>query len=640
MRPGPRPFTTNHICFPMNNKIECNVAASKKTRAAIIPILLVLVMFSNCYAQKSCEALLGSEQYYSASATASTEKEARINALSSLVENISSIVSSTTNMTTKDDQQTYYNVSKTSSVLRLKGVSYQTCNKTKKGWTTVVASISKKDLEQSSVEVAARVRQYMELMEQKEATNEDFLPEAYTAYLHTFLSPYAIEYNSASRRIGNVRDYLASYFRAYLSNINVSFSGVRENPEYPDQQLTFSLALEGTKETRMRFQIDLPGYGARGNFDRMDNQMDVIMAPEGRRTKFTGTLTLTPPPVESELKDISDQVRISRDISFEADLSSVIALDFTTRRQGDEYLLTPVARHLSIRQFEWLSDGKVVSTEQMPHIPIALKEITLRVNGSNDLVITKPLDGNGLTLSSPLLSQSLTVEALQTSSNLVREASEMLVDAGFPDDAVVFVMSDVPGLTFRSSMTAIDRQRYNSYAGRYEIFTKAVKQLLSVESGGIEKSMGIVNPQPKEAICFLVNGALTGQSNTDDAVSYLRPRTYHYYLETETDPLKLAAQKKAADYRRQKANLQAKAAIYYSTGALFIGMGAYYHWIDRMISDQPGTLAKFGNASYVIGGAGIVAGIIYSVKGSHLKKNWSIEPAPNTPGLGIAYRFK
>jgi predicted subunit of tRNA(5-methylaminomethyl-2-thiouridylate) methyltransferase len=627
----------NDTYFTMNNNIVLKAWL----------IVLTIGLSVNCYAQKNCDAILGSDQYYAASATGATENEARMNALSALVENISSVVSSTTTLITNEDRQTFHNISKVTSVLYLNGVSYQICNKSKKDFITVVASISKKDLAESSADVAARVRQYLELMEQKEATKQDFLPEAYLAYLHTFLSPYAIEYHSGSRSVSNVRDYLESYFRTYLANINVLCTEVRENPDYPDQQLTLSLTLAGPNDTGMKFQIDLPEYGALGEFDRADTHMDIIMTPTGKRMRFAGTLTLTP-PVDAELKEISDRVHIRRDISFDADFSNVVTLDFTMLQRGNQYLLTPVIRHLTVRRYEWLSEGNLVSTEQMPRVTTTMKEITLRINGSDDLMITEPLVGNSLALSESLFSKSLNIEQLQTAGNLSREAAEMSVNAGFPNDAVVFVKSKVLSLTFRSSMSAIDRQSYNGFAGRYELLIKPVKQILFVESGGIQKSMGIVSPQPKDAISFAVNpmseshldNKLGYQNN--DGLSYLRgARDRQYYNETETDPREVEAAKKAADYRRQKLNLQAKATVYYTTGALFLGMGAFYHWIDNMIYEKPneGTLAKFGNVSYAIGGAGIAAGVIYSLKLSHLKKRWSIEPAQNAQGAGIAYRL-
>ncbi len=689
-------------------------------------VIIFLAISTGSYAQKNCSDVMRSSLYFSASATADIEEDARINALSMLSENISSVVSSKTDVITKGERQTYSSVSKATSVLHLKGVSYVTCDKSKKNGVTVMAYVSKKDLESSSTEVASRVHQYLQLAEQKESQHVDFLPDLYTAYLHTYLTPYPIEYNSDTRHIGNVRNYLQSYLRTYLANINMTCTGVRENPDYPEQQLKMTLSLAGAEGTNMKFVIDLPEYGARGSVDRDNNTMDIIMSPDGKITRFNGKLTLAPPPVEAELVDISDHVQISREVSFEADMSGIIRLDFTSQVVGDRVWLTPVVRHIAVRQFEWLSGGRLLSIERTPRLNVSgLKEITLRLNANDEFMVSKTMDGviapvdATWKVNNPAM--NLAVDRIPVSEKDIQDTQMLLSNNSFDNDALVFVQSEIPDLTFNSSMSAIERQTYNSNVGRYELYVKPVKQLLFVGADGmVEKTMGIVNPQSGEVIGFVVKqvaddasfgkGFISIVSDPPDAsiaindvetayktpstialegitkisihkkyyfrydtviqvnanertglavnltrqvgnsnLSYLRlPHERTYYREMEQDPLAVQAQERQANYRRQSLSLRRKATLAYSTAALFIPMGLYYHWIDRLVYDKSTSsshssiLKTFGDASYVIGGMGLVAGIIYSTKLSHLKKTWEIEPmaAPGAAGVSVTYHFK
>jgi hypothetical protein len=715
----------------LNRVISWNVILPGSTKITLPmnklfgPLLLAAVSVS-CLAQQDCETISNSRDYFSASGSASTEHEARINALSLLAENISSTVSSKTNMLTKDDTQTYSNASVSTSVLHLKGVAYITCDRSKKNGVTVLAFISKKDLIQSSNEVAARVQQYLELMEQKEAAGVDILPEAYIAYLHTYMSPYAIEYNSTARHISNVRSYLESFLRTYLSNVNVTCTAVTENPNYPEQQLTLSLLLAKTNGTRMKFLLKLPEYSAQAKLDNIDNTIDVIMAPDGKMTRFSGTLSLEPPLVEADLKEISDHVLISRSLSFEADMSGVIRLDFNSQLYVDELTLTPVVRHVTIRQIEWISGEKVLSTEQTPRLAaFGLNKITMRVNGTQALTITKTLDttvpsglarGSDFTYRGP----SIKVEPVFNYTRLGVERP----DSSFPDDAVVYVHSGISNLVFRSSMSSIDRQTYDASAKRYEVLVQPVKQILLVEADGLtEKPMGIINPNTNDEIHFrvsplaaetllskgvvaitsdpanasivindietvyktpfniLIPGGLAkislrkkyyqpmdtviqvdSRTPVDLSVKLVRMPGYTAeeitaaealrYLQgkrrnlepVELSPTELAEQKKLQDYNRQTMLLRRNAALGYTTAGMGLAFGAYFGWIDRMLYDghtgHSSTLASMSDASYIMGGVGLVAGIIYSAKLSKVKKNWSIQPAPNAKGMGVAVTFK
>ncbi|TVQ77757.1 MAG: formylglycine-generating enzyme family protein [Flavobacteriales bacterium] len=75
----------------------------------------------------------------------------------------------------------------------------------------------------------------------------------------------------------------------------------------------------------------------------------------------------------------------------------------------------------------------------------------------------------------------------------------------FPDNALVFVYSDLEGLEFRSSLGGINRQYYNQRASRYELLVTPQKQILFVAAYGfIEERVALINPAPKAVLLYQV----------------------------------------------------------------------------------------------------------------------------------------
>jgi len=85
----------------------------------------------------------------------------------------------------------------------------------------------------------------------------------------------------------------------------------------------------------------------------------------------------------------------------------------------------------------------------------------------------------------------------------------------YPDNAMIIVYSAMRGLDFRSSVGAINQQRYNDRANRYEILISPQRQILFVSSSGfIESRLALVNPKPKEVFYFEVEER-RGQDETN-----------------------------------------------------------------------------------------------------------------------------
>jgi hypothetical protein len=615
---------------------------------------LLLIMYALASQAQDCKSIMRSSLYFSASATGTSEKEAQMNALAMLAENISSVVSSRTDMLTGDDGQKFSSISKSSSVLRLQNVGYTICDKSRKGFS-VTAFISKKDLEKTAAEVAVRVQQYVELMEQKQAEGTGCLAEAYTAYIYTFSSPYPISYTSQRSRITNVQSYLGSYLRNYLSNVSIRCTKVKENAAYPDRQLTLMLAVHGTNTAGIKFELSLPEYNAQATLDSANSSIDVIMKPDSRTTKFRGTFSLTAPQLGADLEDIGDQVHVSRDVVLDADMSEVIHIDFTAQHTTNSLLMTPVVRHLSVRTMEWLSGSTLLSTEEMPRLSADLKEVTLRINGSNELMITKVFDNNLAALQSTIVNTNLG-RSMEMREFIVSELSgppmrmAQPVDAAFASDAMMLVYTDIKDVVFRSSMPAIDKQSYNYEAERYEVLVKPVKQIFFAGAEGIvEKDMGVINPQPNQAISFRLRAVPFGSRHDrgSDPLAYLNGRAERrYFQDVDTDPAETARVQLVNSQQRRLTILKRKATLNYSMGVMGIGFGLYYRWLGNIINDgtssagHSNTFDVMSNVCYVAGGAAIVMGIIRSAQVSHLRKKWDVVPTPNINGAGITVTYK
>ncbi len=361
-------------------------------------ISLMLLLSVAVKGQNACIPITKSNNYYSASATKADEAEARANARSLLIEQISTTISSRTDLSTNEVDSksltTFTTLTKSISQLHISGIQYLTCAKDRRDGFTVMAYISKEDLQKSKDDVSRQVSEYLMLMEEKKTIGADYLPEAYTAFLHTFLTPYPITFSSGTTKISDARVYLETVLKSYLSKIKVTCTAVEENKEFPNQ-LVLALKAEGAEPSAMKFIFDNPEFNARCEIADMKGALNVLMDPVSVTHTFKGTLTLKPISVSSDLAEIDRVVTIHRDVDVSANMTPVIHFDFSIVDKGDDIQLIPETKHLSIRKFEWTSLKQFLSADQRPVISRkeVSQEITLILNGSQDLSITKNIDG-------------------------------------------------------------------------------------------------------------------------------------------------------------------------------------------------------------------------------------------------------
>ena len=348
-------------------------------RILIVILVLVLPLVSFAQAPRTCTEIQASADYYSARAQGKTEKEAQSNARSLLVQQLSSLVTSRTDMKisagNENSEQQFYNLSKTISNLRLDGLKYKTCKaeekkKKKKAedvlTTSVVCYISKEDLSKSANEVRKTVTDYLQLFTQKQDLGLDGLSDLYIAYLYTYLTPLAIQHNFGTDTVQNVRPYLETRLRSHLSDIELVCTKVEEHPQYPDDQLRLTLKVKGESATDLTYTLDCTALNASTEISEGISQFDILMQPSTIVENFSGSLTMGAIALPEELKNIQEAVAVSRDIAFSADMASIISVDFSIIDKEEYWELVPETRHLSISAFEWSTNGKRISSEQRP----------------------------------------------------------------------------------------------------------------------------------------------------------------------------------------------------------------------------------------------------------------------------------
>lgn len=362
-------------------------------------IICFFFFFTNVSAQVSCLMISSSEQYFSASGQGQTEEEAKATATAALVSQISSFVTTRTDMKTSIEnqiaQQSLVNLSTSSSQLRLDGLNYLSCNfgkRPEKGYT-ILAYIKKEDLERSASFIAKEIESQMAFISTKKALDIDYVSEAYQAYLTTFFTPYPIPYQDGVERIANVKPYLERYIRDYFNNIEVACTAVDLDPLYPQDHLVLTLKIANSKDINVKYSFDISSLNAKSQLDNNGGKVHVIFQPFSALEVLKGKLQLKISQLPGNLEEISKTVTFSRDIDLTVDFSKVIELDFVFVEEKDYVKLVPALSNISVKNIEWFSKGQLISSAQSPKISKEEigDDIILRVNKQENLSIKKEI---------------------------------------------------------------------------------------------------------------------------------------------------------------------------------------------------------------------------------------------------------
>ena len=369
-----------------------------KTTALYLLILSTIPAFAQ---RPDCDVSLTADRYFNSMAIAPTEEEAQANALNFLATQISATVSAKSELISTDQNtrvdQTFVSQSQSVSRLKLNGVNYQSCLRKKKTDPyRVIAYISKEDLRRSGEQVANEVGQYLELMSQKRDMGVGFIADAYTAYLTTFTTPFAIADTIDRKPVSNVQAWLESMLRTYISKVQVTCQTATASSGN-DGQVSLHLRVIGASDPQAKFVLQLPSWNASHELTYEGGTYDVVMQPASAMERFRGTLELKPSQMSSELKELAAIIPISREIEFSADMRGAIGLNLEASDLGLDWMFRPRYRELSVRQVEWFVDGTLYNTQIQLRLPKAAvtREIMMRLNGQDALSVRRQLQPDG-----------------------------------------------------------------------------------------------------------------------------------------------------------------------------------------------------------------------------------------------------
>ena len=372
----------------------------------ILVLITLLLGFFSLDAQniRSCEQVESNPDFYSARGSGANEKEAQENAKTLLVQQFSSLVTSRTSMTTSagnnSSEQQFQNNSKTVSNLRLAGLKFMNCNEgnsrkkadDKDGTVSVVAYISRDDLNKSGLKVRENISQCLELYEQKKALGLEGLSELYQAYLHSFFTPLSVACKVGNDSVSNLQVYVESKLREHLASIKVQCTEAVPHPLYPDDQIRLTLKVKGAATSELTYSLNCQSINAQKQLGSGLTSFDILMLPNAPIEEFHCELVLGGISLTEELKSVSETALITWPVSFSANMRKIISIDFAAKKTGETVNLSPNIKHLSVRSFEWLLDGRKVGSEQNLSISqseIASHRVTLRLNNNDSLSVTK-----------------------------------------------------------------------------------------------------------------------------------------------------------------------------------------------------------------------------------------------------------
>jgi hypothetical protein len=345
---------------------------------------------------KSCEDILSNPRYFSAKASAETEEMALNIARDFLLNQISTNVQSASELRTKEISgevsTDFQMVSSTSSTIRLKGLRHVVCQGSRRSTdVTVVVYISQDDLERSAAEVQKQVQEYFNVMEYKSSLGIEFLPDVYTAYLNTFLSPIAISVDYNGREIRDAKSFLGIILREHLNSISLKVGSPIPGSAGLEEQYSLDMTVTDQPQSGFAYRFESPSLNAQSTLIGGRGIFQYIKRPADLRENIRGYLSFAPMNVSSELQDLLQAHPFSKEIVFEVDYSKLVSVDFTIEQKANNMVFTPVLKNISARAFEWQSGNRrlsnnqifVISQEDVPD------EITLVVNGLNELAVRK-----------------------------------------------------------------------------------------------------------------------------------------------------------------------------------------------------------------------------------------------------------
>ena len=411
----------------------------------IVP-LLILISFAKIalgqVPRKCYEVQLNTGEYYSNRADGNTIEEAQNAARALLVQSLSTVVTSNTNINieagNESSNQRFTNHTKTFSSLKLEGLNFLTCDDIKQDKKSnalpysCLAYISKSDLNKSALNIKKTIDGYINMYEQKKLIDIFSLNDLYVAYLYTYLTPLSIPGRIDGDSVANMQVILERKLTDYLKKIDIKCTKALRHPIYPDSQLRLELKVAGEDETGLVYTLNCPSINASTQLTKFGdavNMFDIITTPSNANEEFNCELIMNAETLPPEVKEVAGIIKLNREIKFNANMRSVIGLDFSAENEGTNVRLLPKVKHLSVRNMEWFMNGVQISDQQMPVIPASKINgpITLKINYDDSLTVTKAL----ATATKSGKDENITSEAIVKPSTTLKPVASTSTNYGF-----------------------------------------------------------------------------------------------------------------------------------------------------------------------------------------------------------------
>lgn len=350
-------------------------------------LLLIITLSYDGVSSPDCLSAYPESGYYRALASAETEEAARAEATRLLMTAFPSRISIRRQQRSVDlngsVDQAFQTDTEILSQLRLMGLQYFKCpGKRRAGRVSVVAYISRQDLERSAEQTATKVREYTNLMSEQK---ENYYQHALLAYYHAHLSPHTISGVVDGNTRSDVQAYLESVLREYLARLTVHCTGVSAQPGY-EGQLNIHLGISGGAPG-LGLQVSIPAYSSGGRLTSSMGSIGAIVQPLHRSERIKAIIALEPLVLPEELIEVSAVARITREITLDVDFAAVIRIAINRTDNGFNWLYQFESTGIAIQQWEWFVNDQLRSVQ--PTITVSksedLKSIRLRLNGDDGL---------------------------------------------------------------------------------------------------------------------------------------------------------------------------------------------------------------------------------------------------------------
>ena len=374
--------------------------------------LLFLVFFVAAQAQPSEYDIKMSGEYYWGEAVSLDRSEAVSLARSDLIGRIVTlVVADQTYGISEDDEEfsTYYiSATRTISRMELRGLDH-IVRERRDGSFDVLAWLHRDDYVRSmEIERERQIglARHAAQIEQEEGLNKA-IPFIYRAFLNTYYFPEPLYFSDEAGHSIEAREYYRRKLDRWAAQIEVASDrpdGGMMPGDVVEIGIPIRFSVDGRTASDLEVGFDIAGYGTRQTIGG-HTQLFLERLP----ARLTENYTLRFRPALEDTRANRDWLVLASEVgpfyrrTLSIDFSPIITVDFSARSIAENtYRFTSRIKNLSISHIEWdFGDGKISHEWNPAHQFEKLEpppHITLRLNRSSDLEVTKKIAQDGLRL--------------------------------------------------------------------------------------------------------------------------------------------------------------------------------------------------------------------------------------------------